>query len=96
MDFLTTKHRRFTLWCWAEVKTHTALALWYLSTEVAKEQEKGRFVRVSTGNRKGDKKGADYIPVDFVMFHTKKCLAYYPYTYKTKKGESIHDSNNLR
>ena len=39
---------------------------------------------------------ADHIPVDFVMFHTKKCLAYYPYTYNTKKGESIHDSNNLR
>ena len=86
MDFLTTKHRRFTLWCWAEVKTHTALALWYLSTEVAKEQQRGRLLRYVTIDGKGDKKGADYIPVDFVMFHTKKCLANLSYTYKTKKG----------
>ena len=72
---------------------HTALALWYLSTEVAKEQERGRIYTGNTGNCKGDKKVADHIPVDFVMFHTKKCLAYYTYTYNTKR-EEINDNRS--
>ena len=35
----------------------------------------------NTGNRKDGRKVADHIPVDFVMFYTKKCLVHYTYTY---------------
>ena len=85
--FLTTKHWAILVRCWAEVKTYT-LPRSLVSVHRSRQRAgKGQIYTGNTGNCKGDKKVADHIPVDFVMFHTKKCLAYYTYTYNTKRGK---------